>query len=176
MVCGPVRRSLIPHLVPLSSFSPFPGDVTQLQLPAEMQELVLNGCKGITGTSGLSRTSRPKRDLRFGLRTSRTPPLPHLVPRSSLPPFPGNVAQLQLPATMENLDLSHCPGITGTSALPTTSRPKRGLRFGLRFSRTVPPSLLPYFLPPLLRFSCTQLALDAQCTINMGTTTQANLE
>ena len=112
------RTPPLPHLVPRLPPPFFSGNVAQLQLPVEMTLLRLDGT-GVTGTFAVGPTSPSNlpTKTRFEVwlvRPVRRSLIPHLVPLSSLSPFPGNVAQLQLPAEMQRLDLGGT-GVTGTS-------------------------------------------------------------
>ena len=106
------RPLFLPHLSFLSSFFFHTADVAQLTLPANMKELNLCGCDEINGTFPV-----------FVPRCSSLPCGPGRT--ASLIPFPfsplsfffsyltGDVAQLQLPANMETLNLRDCKKITG---------------------------------------------------------------
>ena len=117
------QRSPLPLLIPLSPFSS--GDIGKLVLPEGMQNVNMENCLGITGKSDLMFPA-----LFVGLRFSRTRlflPRFRFVLLTSFPVFAGDVGQLQLPASMQELSLAGTK-VEGTFARASRNAPRPALR------------------------------------------------
>ena len=109
--CGPDRTTSFiprPNLASYLFLLSKTGDVTQLQLPANMETLDLYNCEKITGAFLVflprSRAAHSRKNLLF-LTT----------PYSSPSLLSGDIGKLILPEGMQDVDMSRCSGITGKS-------------------------------------------------------------
>ena len=139
------------------------GDVAQLQLPASMETLILWGCEELTGTSNKRSTQVNKpHSSHCYIRLAVPAALSFCLDLSSFLltsffMFPaGDVAQLQLPASMKELNLGRCPKLTGTSnkrSMPVNKPHSSHCYIRLAVPAAKPPSASispPSFLAPCM--------------------------